>query len=71
MGERGAKKIGGRSFHYLLSNMLPLPSLRELFKEKPLPLAVEQVGSSRHYRAFLFFAASSRIKQATAYGGGT
>jgi hypothetical protein len=39
--------------------------------QKPLPLAVEQDGSLRHYRAFLFIAASSRKKQATASGGGT
>jgi hypothetical protein len=34
--------------YYLLPIMYHLPYLHEWLKEKPLPLAVEQVGSSRH-----------------------
>jgi len=47
------------------------PFLRTWPEGKQQPPAVERVGSSKHYRAFLFSAASSRIKQATASGGGT
>jgi hypothetical protein len=53
-------------------NLFPLQKITGFIScfQKPPPPAAEQDGSSRRKRAFLFNAASDRVKQAATYGGG-